>query len=593
MQHKTVHILPDASILPPNLSLSLLGLGSRFIPRTKAWLSTAKHNEAIRQFVDRPVLRTANTRLPLRTQARDLLQAALNDVIVRPSQPLTSADWPNPDVLPAYGVARSVRDNLTPLQRATLRFLLKCDHIVIKDADKNLGLTVMSKSWYTTQVLKHLHDVTTYTPVLDLKVTFKLVTALLTRVNGLAWPHVPRQGGRSTQRRRRVPRLPTRDAASAMELEPCPFYIIPKVHKNPPSSRPIAAAQRFITTPLSRRLTPLLQNLVAELPYIVRNSTEFIRQLSTVSTPLPPGARLFSADVESLYPNIETAWALRLISPMIRKAYGHLHGDTLVAGMKVVLEHLYVQFEGTSYRQISGCAMGTPLAPPYANLVMDRADLGVRTLFQSKLALLCRFIDDYLGIWLGSTEEYAEFVLAMNSLHPRLRITFSALELTQPFLDISVTINSAGCIETSLYRKALNRYLYIPVNSQHRHSTLTGWVFGELLRITRASSTRVAWMREVATFWLLLRRRGYPVGMLHPVFSRVVFEQRASLLQQRRRSSVELSDDAHPSAYLLLQTHPCIPLVVQRLLNLWLYNGRVAWTNAPSLGARFARLGLR
>ena len=575
---KAVHILPPDLMLSPAFDLSLLALGTKFIPTTMhADRNISQNMDLARTFTTDSRLLTASVTplgvaaaqqlllpppqpalppAPLSERQQKLLRAALFTQLHRPTPP--------------------TRDNLTRSQRATLRALQHNPDLVVRDADKNLGLTLMSRAWYEQQIEHHLLDDTTYLPVALWRPHHQRILALIRRCYNLAWPSPPAPARRSTPN-------------SNSNGLPCTFYVIPKVHKTPPSSRPIASASHYATTALSTRLTPYLQRMVSRLPYIVANSTVFLRQLSTrsqQSQPLPPHARLFAADVDSLYPNIETAWALQLLDAPVHSTYGAAHGDTILHALDIVLNNLFVQHGSRTFHQISGCAMGTPVAPPYANLVMHFADQQVRAAFDQQLLLLCRYIDDYFGIWLGTSDEFQQFTNAMNNLHRRIRIQFTPLARSATFLDISVSINDDGTISTSLHRKQLNRYLYIPFHSQHTRACLRGWVYAEFLRITRACSTIPTWLDQLAAFSRLLRLRGYPLAFITNIRERVTFDQRSTLLSPRVGTK-----PSRTHGKVILRTIYTTGVQSRHLnstLRAHTSNGMIAYMLEPSLGRRLA-----
>ena len=576
MTFKSVHVVPTSLQLPRDTDLTLLSLGTKFVPSASLTQTRTTNLAAAARFSRDQRLRSTHLR-PLELTQRRHLSASLQQAMFR-----NTARTP-----------RSI-DNLTKTQRKTLRTLCNSTSYVTLNADKNLGLTIMSTEWYTQQARNHLNDPTTYRLVEDWPRARRHITIALKRMDPMPWPTLhatsasvnkAKQRARSKMKQQRE----TKQASSATTSkhnslhQPCRFYVIPKVHKTPVSSRPIAAAHSFLTTPLSQRLTPLLQHMVTQHAYIVPNSTEFLRMLSALPTPLSANTRLFTADVESLYPNIDTDFALTLLNAPVIDAFGPVHGPTVNCALDIVMRSLHVQFRNDIFLQVSGCAMGTPVAPPYANLFLHHADKMVRTEFAAQLPLLVRYIDDYAGLWSGTDEEYQRFVLAMNSLHPRLRIIFSPLSVSTSFLDVHVTLVN-GYVCTKLFRKAMNRYLFLPLSSEHPQSTLTGWLQGEAIRAARICSSLEAFEREITFFRLLLRHRGYPPMVIDRALSRVSYH---NVHAQRftQRPQVTTVETVPPTVYLPLLFQPRVARAIKRTLpNARLWNAKVAWRISPSLG---------
>lgn len=563
--YKPVHILPPDMHLPPDINLTLLTLGTKFIPTTRYAQFTDSDCAAATAFVKDRRLRTP-TQMPVSAAARKQLLDKLL-VILRSDH---------------HRLGWHV-DNLSASQRATLRRLRDDHSFVVRNADKNLGLTLMSQEWYDTQVLSHLLDTSTYQRVNNWDVRLNHIRHMLVVCRSLPWPPAPTSAA-INRHRPLATILPT----------PCPFYVIPKVHKQPAKSRPIAAANRYVTTPLSRLVTPLLQRMVNRHTYIVRNSTEFVRLLETPQFShgqLPVTARLFSADVESLYPNMETDFGLSLIQQPLLEEYGDIWGGTVYEALEVVLRNLFVTYNDVTYHQVSGCAMGTPLAPPYANLFMHYADLRVRKFWAKQLALCCRYIDDYIGVWLGTELQFRAFTQRMNNLHPRIKIIFSDLSDKSTFLDLALRIEG-GCVITSLHRKELNRYLYFPYKSQHPTACVRGWIVGELIRITRACMRQEDWVAQRTFFFARLRERGYPASVLQHWFQAVTFERRDNLLTPTNDpTNVAYRDLLRetPKVFLAVTYHPRLQRPLTRLLHDALGNASLGWRAAPSLGGLLVR----
>ena len=69
-------------------------------------------------------------------------------------------------------------------------------------------------------------------------------------------------------------------------------------------------------------------------------------------------------------------------------------------------------------------AMGTRVAPTYANIFMKKIDTMIQNIARetnSKLiSFYKRFIDDIFIIWHGTEEELKEFMTKINKAHPTI-----------------------------------------------------------------------------------------------------------------------------------------------------------------------------
>ena len=74
--------------------------------------------------------------------------------------------------------------------------------------------------------------------------------------------------------------------------------------------------------------------------------------------------------------------------------------------MKIVLRNnLFEKY----YLQIQGTAMGTKMAPAYANLFMGKLEESLIHLGKPHILIWKRFIDDVFLIWTGSETEFETY----------------------------------------------------------------------------------------------------------------------------------------------------------------------------------------
>jgi len=97
--------------------------------------------------------------------------------------------------------------------------------------------------------------------------------------------------------------------------------------------------------------------------------------------------------------------------------------ECLVEMLTLVLKNSNFTFDGNQYLQINGRAMGTKMAPSYANIFME--DLEERLLLSSLKQPLSwfRFIDDVDMKWKHGDKELDEFLEHANIIHPSIKFT--------------------------------------------------------------------------------------------------------------------------------------------------------------------------
>ena len=68
--------------------------------------------------------------------------------------------------------------------------------------------------------------------------------------------------------------------------------------------------------------------------------------------------------------------------------------------LEIVLHSMKFTFNGDHFLQTGGTAMGTTVAPNYANLFMDRFETKALSNWPLKPLIWLRFIDDIFMIWI-------------------------------------------------------------------------------------------------------------------------------------------------------------------------------------------------
>ena len=122
---------------------------------------------------------------------------------------------------------------------------------------------------------------------------------------------------------------------------------------------------------LSKWLDHWLQQLRFHVQTYLRDSGHLMQLLKELG-PLPPGAKLFVADAIGMYTNISTEHGIKIINDWLDEYSNELPPNFPVAAVKdalnLVMNNNIFEFGDSFFEEISGCAMGTPVACIYANL---------------------------------------------------------------------------------------------------------------------------------------------------------------------------------------------------------------------------------
>ena len=103
----------------------------------------------------------------------------------------------------------------------------------------------------------------------------------------------------------------------------------------------------------------------------IKDSGDFFKRLKKIGN-IPENAILVTADVARLYPNTPHNAGLKALSNMLEaREHKVVSTEDLVKMAHLVLENNYFEFNGDVKKQISGTAIGTKFALPYASIFMD------------------------------------------------------------------------------------------------------------------------------------------------------------------------------------------------------------------------------
>ena len=382
------------------------------------------------------------------------------------------------------------KDNLARQDRAELKELQRNRAVRVLPTDKNLGPALLSTDWVKTETNRHLQDELSYSRV-------TLEEWYVCRDNVIK----QREQLMSTYRQFIVPSVARFLRSYDHFVTPAKFYVIPKIHKTPMVGRPIAASHSFITRPLSIFVDELVKPKI-QMPTVLRDSSELILLLENTVLP-SSNCFLVTADVVSLYPNVDHKKALVALDLLLREARAP-ETPLLVQLARLILENNYLssEFSPGVFHQEFGIAMGTPFAVTIANAFMYYHEKDIIELYSNYLLLYRRFIDDIFAIWVGPKDTLLDFLEALNTKSGRIKLTHCISDSSISFLDLFLYRDaSSSVLQFSTFLKPLNKYLYIPFESFHPSSNKKAFIKGELIRYARNSSSFRAFSETREKFW--------------------------------------------------------------------------------------------
>ena len=398
-------------------------------------------------------------------------------------------------------------------EREALDALCHDANIIVKPADKNLGLTLISREWYIAECERQLTDTSTYESVhsVSLPGIQRRMLGFIATLDGGIPPNEHKWLTRETERLSQLPQ----------------FYIMPKLHKDPVKGRPIVACHSWSTWPLSKWVANRINTYASSQETVLTDTNALIAMLRGVEFAEDDAVLLSTADVESLYTSIPIADALSAVEERLRACgVEETFLRITIAAIELVLKLNFFEFNGRTYHQKRGLAMGTPLAPPVANLFL--ASLEARMMRGVPPPVLyVRFLDDILVVQ-NLSETGPEGLLwdGLHAMHPDIRLTRESSPCAVDFLDLQIYREGKRLLHR-VHQKALNKYLYISPRSCHPRHVIEGFVRTELIRYARNSSTELDFVRICHAFSNRLRERGFHPAFLKHLFASVDFQHYA------------------------------------------------------------------
>ncbi|CAJ0947764.1 unnamed protein product [Ranitomeya imitator] len=238
------------------------------------------------------------------------------------------------------------------------------------------------------------------------------------------------------------------------------FYILPKVHKSMQNlpGRPIVASTESVLSPLSIFLEKILTPLISNTPSFLLDTVAFLNKIRSIDT-IPPQTILVTLDgINSVHHLLTSAG---LDSEQI---------NLCVDLLTLILYNNHFLFQDQFYLQVRGTAMGSNVAPPYANAYMAHFEESIiyrHQLFISNVLYWTRYIDDIFCLWGGTLESLETFFTFLNEAWPGIRFTITHDSNSVSFLDTTVLKDQEGHLTTDLHTKPTDRNSILHFDSFH------------------------------------------------------------------------------------------------------------------------------
>ena len=269
----------------------------------------------------------------------------------------------------------------------------------------------------------------------------------------------------------------------------------------------------------------------------LKDTTHFLNILGDLPT-LELDTILCTLDVGSLYTNIPNLEGKRAVAKTLIKHRKHIEdgqptNTSLCQMLDMVLTMNNFRFNEQHYLQMGGTAMGTRVAPTYANFFMgDFEDTHIYT-YPLQPLLWVRFIDDIFMVWEHGEKELKSFLTHLNTVHKTIKFTSNNSHHRVNFLDTWVIKQKDGRISTDLYTKPTDSNNYLEFTSAHPAHTKRAIPLSQFLRLRRICTDRKNFTTHCIDKGKHFLRRGYPAPSIKGAFIEALHRERASLLKPK------------------------------------------------------------
>ena len=253
--------------------------------------------------------------------------------------------------------------NLNREEYLTMHSLQNDRSIIIKPAHKGSAVVVLGRHDYLKEPERQLSDSSVYKKV---KVTEKALVGLVDKSKKI-FVDLERRNI-ILEKKKNYFKFNLKKTTNLGK-----FYLLPKIHKilYKVPGRPVISNCGMPTEKSLEFLDHNLQPSMKQGESYIKDTGDFLEKLKTVGE-IPKEAILVTADVVGLYPSITHDGGLEVL----RKQYSKFKDkivptEDIIKKADFVVKNNLFEFDCRFYQQISGTAIGTKFARPYACIFMD------------------------------------------------------------------------------------------------------------------------------------------------------------------------------------------------------------------------------
>ena len=313
------------------------------------------------------------------------------------------------------------------------------------------------------------------------------------------------------------------------------FYMLPKIHKNNVPGRPIVSAIGSPTEIISKYVDSHLIPLVKKIDSYIKDTSDVIKKIRNLGN-VPENSILGTIDVSALYTNIPHSEGKQACKQALdTREDQKIPTEFITRLMDFILKCNCFEFNNRHYRQVQGTAMGTCMAPSYANLFMAHLEQNFLNTQEIKPLIWWRFIDDIFFIWTHGEENLNSFLTELNEFHNTIKFTQESSRSSIPFLDIRIHLDK-GKLWTTTYHKPTDRSTYLHYKSCHPTSQKKSIPYSQMVRMVRNNTKSEDAQHHIEELTKKFLDRGYPASLINQAKEQALNLTQEETLTPKQRS---------------------------------------------------------
>lgn len=413
-----------------------------------------------------------------------------------------------------------IKNQLIKAKQETIKFLKENKNILILNSDKSNKTVLMYNNEYKTKMIELLKDTDTYfqinkdpTSVLSKK-SSKLLKDLFDR--------------------KEISKLEFNNMF-VKNPQPPKIYGLPKLHKENIPLRPIVSTISSPGYKIAKYLNNILKHLSQLSSYNIKNSHEFKNFIDTIT--LRENDELLSFDVVSLFTNVPIEIAIIQVEERYEE-FKHLTNIAKQDFLKLlefaIKDNNYFCYNDVFYKQKKGLAMGNPLSPILADLVLEKLFTESLNQLSIQPTFIKKYVDDVILALPKTVIESTKMIF--NLFNTNIEFTLEKEQNCRiNFLDMTLTREHLK-ITTNWYQKSTSSGRILNYHSEHPFSMKQNVAESLIKRVIHISHPKFH-KENLKRVTDILKSNNYPIKLINKLFKKTF-----NLIQSNNNTTISVEN---------------------------------------------------